>query len=421
MKTKSKGNWTHHALWAGVALGAFALGTWRNARSDSQNGPRAILAAESLSDRANAAREKSPQGSQAPTTQLLSGPKLTESQLTALANTAVKDGNPVTRRIAFAKLLESLTPENAAAARAQLLELGAEGAVWRDFHYAWGAIDGQKAMANAMESPQDDMAATMAGWASANPDAALAQLDNLPPERKEQRERLVASLVAGMADSDPAAATAYILRETANGNAKAARLMDIVANETVSVLGPAAAAAWAQGLPSGDAKGAAMGRVADAYVRSDPKAAAAWAESVATGEQGDRVVERVGSRWARQSPGAAADWLQKLPATPGQSRGLSSAFGDWEDRDPVAAGDYLYKMPKTPQRDSAISGFATGYAWQDPQTAIAWAQDIRDPNVRESSLIQVAKAYHSRDPNGALAWLPLSGLSAEAQRKAITK
>ena len=343
------------------------------------------------------------------------------SDLDALIQQALRDRNPITRRLAFSRLLESLTPGNAGAVRQQLVALGADPDQWRDFHYSWGAIDGKAAFANAAKSPEADLAATMTGWAAANPGEAQSLLDNLPEEMRGQRDELISSVVSGLSHNNSAVATEYVLRLGREGNDKAGPLMEIVANETIRQDGPEAASRWAESLADGPLKGNAMARVAEAYVRTDPGAAARWSERFADKDYASRTIGQVGSRWAASDPVAAVGWLESLPASTGQKQGLSSAFGDWEDRDPAAAGDYLFAMPKSPQRDSAISGFATGYAWQDPMTAIAWAQDIADPALRESSMTRVGQAFYRRDPDGAVAWLAESGLPGEVQQRILTE
>lgn len=328
----------------------------------------------------------------------------------ALAEQAFRDPNPITRRLAFSRLLESLTPENAEALRSRMVELGADRDQWRDFHYSWGAIAGKAAFDHAMTSDEPDLAATMSGWAAANPSEALAMLNSLPETLHGQRDELTASVVSGLAHKDAALATDLVLKLGGEGNPRAGNLMEMVASETLRTKGPEQAAQWAESLPAGSLKGAAMGRVAETFVDRDPEGAARWVQRFAAEDYATRAVERIGGEWAENDPVAAVGWLESLPAGPGQSAGLRNAFGDWEDRDPAAAGQYLLAMPQSPQRDSAISGFATGYAWQNPQVAIAWAQDIRDPELRQNSLTRAGQAYYRRDPAGALAWLETSGL-----------
>jgi hypothetical protein len=417
-----------HGCWAAAVLLAFSLGSRRGGVA---SGPR--TGASTMSPVEAAKRPSNPSGPSSRNNQerpasrgvsaiegLFGTVNASGADLNALIAQALRDPNPITRRLAFSRLLESLTPGNAGAVREQLVALGADPDQWRDFHYAWGALDGKAAYANAAQSPEDDLKATMSGWAAANPGEALAMLDNLPAELLAQRDALVASVVAGLSHNDPGVATAYVLRLGQEGNPKAGELMETVAVATVSQLGPEAASRWAESLADGPLKGNAMAKVAEAYVKRDPEAAARWTEGFADKDFASRTIEQVGARWAESNPVAAVGWLESLPASPGQKQGLSGAFGDWEDRDPAAAGDYLYAMAKSPQRDAAISGFASGYAWQDPQTAIAWAKAIDDPALRESSLTRAGQAFYRRDPEGALAWLEGSGLSEEARQRVTT-
>jgi hypothetical protein len=337
----------------------------------------------------------------------------------ALAERATSESSPIARRLAFARLLEAMTAENAMEIREQLVAGGLGGEAWRDFNFSLGALIGREALDFAANSPERDMNDVVRGWAAADPQAALALLGNLPEDLRGSRNEIAANVVAGIATSDPSLATDVVFRLSAEGDDQAGRLMSLVARETLRSSGVDGAASWSRTLPDGDLKAAAMDQVASAYVRQDPQAAAQWVESVAAESYAARAVEEVGDGLARQDPVAAVDWLQALPTGQGQMSGLQSVFGDWEDRDPVAAGEYLMSMPQSAQRDSAISGFSRGYAWQDPQTAIAWAQDISDPALRQRTLTQAGQAYFRRDPESARNWLQSSGLPEEAQQEVL--
>jgi hypothetical protein len=408
--------WVANVCWCGVAVAAYIMGSQRRSepevvRGTSETKPPVAMEAQWPSTRTQ-------KGTAADMSETV---RLEKTDLRGLAEMAVRDRNPVTRRMAFAKLLGALTPANAEGVRAQLLELGVEGEMWDDFHFAWGAIDGAKAFASAAKSPEQDMGATLRGWASADPQAALAMMDNLPRNMQGNRNELMAYIAEGLAVNDPNKAIELAQRLASSGYEKTANLMETVAAEQVRSKGVAEAALWAQNLPAGALKSSALRRISEVYARRDPEAAAKWVGSIAADNDAAGAIERLGSQWGVANPVAAADWLRTLPSSQGQSAGLRSIFGDWEDRDPVAAGDYLYRMPRTPQRDAAIGGFASGYAWQDPQTAIAWANDIGDPTIRENALRRVGRAYLRRDPNGAQAWLPNSGLSPETQQQVLTQ
>ncbi|YCM44654.1 hypothetical protein V2O64_01285 [Verrucomicrobiaceae bacterium 227] len=419
-----------HGCWAAAFVSAFVLGSQipaRNAgapatggdrvsdRSTSVSGARAIGDSGSTAQSTRGGRSSS-RPSQNLLTELFAGSTFSTEGMEALATEAFRDPNPVKRRLAYARLLEGMTPENATLIRDQLVSLKAGGQEWRDFNYAWGALAGQDAFEQALLTDRKDLESLMTGWAAANPEGAMAMLENLPEDLQKDRGKFESSIVSGLADRDLDAAAAYVGKLASEGHQNAGRLMDIVASETLRKDGAEAAAAWSQSLPDGPLKGAAMDRIAGTYARQDPVAAAQWVEQFASEEYAVKAVEEIGQRWARADPLTAVSWLDKLPAGEGQKAGLNSAFGDWEDRDPVAAGKYLLSMDPSPKRDSAISGFANGYAYQDPQTAIAWAQDISDVNLRTSSLTRAGQAYFRTDPESAKAWLSSSGLSPDVQK-----
>lgn len=417
-----------HGCWALAVISAFSLG-WRRGGPASEvisdaggrsDVSRSIVSSREAGPDARINRSGSREKNERADSELegLFGKIASGSEnLDFLAAQALRDPNPITRRLAFSRLLEALTPGNAEAIRSQLLTLGADGDQWRDFHYSWGAISGKAAFDHASKSAEPDLAATMTGWAAANPSEALAMLERLPQELQGQRDELTASIVSGLAHRDPAIATDLVLRLGQEGNGRAVNLMEIVANETLRAKGPEQASQWAESLPDGPLKGTALSRIAESFVRKNPQTAARWAERFADKEYASGAIEQIGGRWAENDPVAAVGWLESLPAGAGQTAGLRSAFGDWEDRDPAAAGEYLLAMPQSARRDSAISGFAMGYAWQNPQLAIAWAQDIQDPAIRQSSLTRAGQAYFRRDPEGARAWMENSGLPAEAQQQ----
>ncbi len=419
-----------NGCWALAVFVAFGLGSKNGASSagekaDKENRANGFVSSarleESQADRKAAlANGRNKEGGEVSKLNALFGNVASASgNLDLLIEQALRDSNPIMRRLAFSRLLESLTPENAESIREQLVSLGASEDQWRDFHYSWGAIAGKAAFDHAAASKEPDLAITMTGWAAANPSEALALLKDLPPEFQGKRDELTASVVAGLSHSDANLATDLVLRLGQEGNAQASKLMGMVADETLRSKGPEQASQWAESLPDGALKGSAMSRIAESYAKKDPLAAAEWAQRFADKDYAAKAIEQVGGRWAQTNPAAAAGWLDNLPAGSGQTSGLRNVFDNWEDSDPAAAGKYLQAMPISPKRDSAVSGFATGIAWQNPQAAIAWAQDISDPGLRQTSLTRVGQVYFQRDPAAARAWLEASGLPAATQQQIV--
>lgn len=409
-----------HGCWGGIAVIVFLIGGFRQPLT-----PNATALVQSSTSLFPMSAEQQAQAS------LTAGPREKNRKQTAeqfeppnleeLARLSVSEPNPITRRLAFSRLLEAMTPDNALEIRKKLVAVGVESDQWRDFNYQWGALAGEEAFQFAADSKERDLSAALAGWASANPNQALAMLNNLPDDMRDQRDSLARSVVEGMSDRDLKGATELVLQLAGEGIKEAGELMGMVANDTVRAKGVEEAAAWSESLPDGPLKGRAMQRIANEYAEADPEAAAAWAEGMAHQDFAAQAVEEVSDKWAAKNPVEAVTWLESLPEGTGQKAGLNSVFGDWEDRDPAAATEYLASMPMSSQRDAAISGFSRGYAWQDPEVAIAWALDISDPQLRQESLTRAGQVFLRKDAESARAWLESSGLPSETQQAILDR
>ena len=152
-----------HLGWAAVAVAAFVVGSQLGGSKPTAEAGESGGGSRAVSGKAGGAGERSGgSGSAALRTKTGrasqpgeggasgAGGVPSDAQLEMIARQAFKDGNPVNRRFAFTRLLESLTAENAQTLRAHMKEMGADSDQWRDFHYAWGANDGHAAVANGM-------------------------------------------------------------------------------------------------------------------------------------------------------------------------------------------------------------------------------------------------------------------------------
>lgn len=425
---KPPSSWPLHLVWLIVALASFLMGSKHRAASfpDDSAIPSGIEAgfssegstSESIASQQRRQRERgNPEENHADTLAKRLGANL-DVNLDTLARLALQDPSHITRRLAFARLLESMTPENVEKIRQQMTELGANEEQWRDFQYSLGAVAGKA----AFEDPENQkrngaLSAILSGWAAVKPQEAMAMWENLPKELEDKREELTRGLVNGLSDSNRPLATEFVLRLQDQGFKNTPGLMEMVATETLRADGPEAASIWSDQLPDGAMKGAAMNRIASEFARRNPEAAGKWVARYADQDFAASAIERVTRPWTQQNPQAAVNWLESLPAGKGQNAGLQTAFNDWEDRDPAAATKYLSAMPNSPQRDTSISGFTSGYAWQNPQMAIQWAGSISDPKLRQRSITQAGQIYFRQNPAEAAKWLENSGLAPELQQQ----
>lgn len=349
-----------------------------------------------------------------------SGNPWTTTEIQEIGAAFKRELDPVKRRLAFVKLLEGMTVENAKQIREQIAGLPADSPEFRDFHYAWGKIAGIEAIMHGAETSKPDMVATLAGWASAEPEAAREWFAGLDPQSKESyanQEYLKMGMVHGLSNIDSSLATSFVLERAAAGDRQVHHMLGIVTHKILQTQGTVEAANWAQNLPPGEMRGAALGRVAHSYAQSDPKAAANWVRSIANDANGSHAVGAVSRQMAQRDGAAAIAWVDSLGDSPHRSSAYYSTFEGWAGKDPAAASQHLVEMPASPDRDSAIGGLVSRHRWEDPVSAITWSAEIADAGTRERSMISAGQAYLRRDPAAAREWLPSSGLSAEAQKK----
>ena len=410
------------AVWITVTASAFGLGWILKPAGQAENGgtgnvsiaSETALAAGTSGHRKGSTEKGDEAGSSGKTA---TPAALTSESITALGKQFREATDPLTRREIFAKLLAGLTAENALEIREQIAGLDPDDPAFRDFHFAWGKVDGLAAVLHGVDTPQRDMGPALAGWVTADPAGAKAWYESLDPkaDKPPTREQLKEAYVHGLAIADPAMATNFVMGLGAAGDPRAKQMMSIITEKMLQSGGTAAAAAWATGLPDGDLRGHALYEVARAQARENPAAAAEWATKMAGGKNGESVVYAVSSEWGGRNGPATVQWLDSLGGN--QSASYGPAFAGWAKTDPLAASQRVAAMPPSDNRDYAIGGLVYSYRWEDPVSSIAWANTISDAKRRQDVLTMTAESYMRKDPAGATAWLPTSGLPVETQQR----
>ncbi len=383
-----------HLFWALIAIAAFAIGS-NNPTSYASGGftnaekPNASTSGLSTrSERPKPSRSgKIRSLTKNRETSMAGGSKLanlSESEIRQIGIDLKATTTPLERRELFSQILANLTPENAKLMREQIVHLDSNSSEFRDFHYQWGAIAGEEAVVNGAETPERDMATTLAGWAASNPDAALTYFNSLEPDA-QNGSGMKWGAVYGLIAADPNLAVRFTMDRQQAGDKEASRLMDLVTRQVIKSGNPAEAANWATALPSGEMQDAAIRRVAEEYAEDDPV--------------------------------AALDWANTLPEGNGKNRAMRESFSEWARENPKAAADRLGSMSASPERDSATYGYATRVAWENPTAAIEWANTISNEETRANALMESGRAYFRKDPEGAKQWLSGSSLNEEQQKR----
>lgn len=374
-----------HSFWALVAVSAFAIGQRQSpsltttSPSSAENDSTLARSARSSdlsnrptpSARASASNRSSTQNS---------NQNLSPAGISQLGLNLKSAKGPIERREAFAQILANLTPENALALREQIVHLDPESSEFKDFHYQWGALGGKDAVLNGLDTPQRDLAITLAGWASSDPTAALAYYNSLTPDERNAGGQKYGAIV-GLIETNPALAASFIRDQEVAGDGDANRLARVAAEMMKKNQGLEEASKWVASLPEGPLQKEAVSQIARDFADSNPQASLAWANNLPTGAAKTEAIETSFNRWARQDPERAASEIEKI-------------------NDPAT-------------KDAALYGYTRRVAWDDPEAGIAWANSIANQQTRGRALYETARAYLRNDSEKARAWLPNSGLTAE--------
>ena len=160
------------------------------------------------------------------------------------------------------------------------------------------------------------------GLAARGDEESARQLLAQVPEA--QREPLGRDIAANLASEQPGLAARW-LGQTAANRDSAMVFGRVAAQWARSDL--KAAGGWADRLPAGLARDAAVARFATEVVELDPAAAADWAASVSDENQRTSVIGRIVQEWGGRDREAAERWLQATPAlTPARRELLRSFF-----------------------------------------------------------------------------------------------
>ena len=417
-----------HGAWLGISAIAFVIGfkffpsaneTNSNGKSTSQ---REISEGNNGADKVagglSGKKEVASNGLDTKSQDSLN--QLSELDIETLGQKLQSSTNPIDRRLAFSQLLEGLTAENALLIRDQIKGFDPNSAEFKEFHYAWGAVGGTEAIMFGVDTVEPDMQPALSGWASSDPQKAIAWFEGLDMENdssfdpllkdrkmkaEDLRNHLMSGLVQGLSNSDPDLAIDYVKQVLDSGNRAGYGLMHAPISAMIQSREPLDAAHWASQLEDGPIRNMAMSRTADNYAKKDFEAAKEWAESMGSNNGVERVIDPVTRNWASRDPESALKWVSTLPEGDAQHSGTAAALSQWAGKDPTAASDYLAEMSDSPMRNAAISGFSNRLVWENPQAAMTWASSISgNEQLRNDVMSRVGKSWQRKDPKGAAAW-----------------
>jgi hypothetical protein len=164
---------------------------------------------------------------------------------------------------------------------------------------------------------------------------------------------------------------------------------------------PVAGLAFAQSLPEGPVRSAALAELA----RWPGLDLAAHPE--------------IGAALAQLSPSEAARYAAKinpeaLPESPARESAFASQIARVAQKDPQAAAKKVDALSNSSDYPAAVRGFVEATAAKDPAAAVEWALSIRVAGPqRAAALEKAATEYHRLRPADAREWVEKASLTPE--------
>ncbi len=421
--------------WVAVAAGAFLAGkSMQPATQPSSTADQTASKLGSTSAKADEPKGSTSKATPVPVSKedawlnafLGSDDTISPESMGQAVEEVMKDNDPVRSSKNFALLLEKLTNKNAEAALKMVREksMGFESMRFLPLlGYAWGQQDPKAALAafDTLDGREGGWSKgqVMSGWATKNPDEAIAYLE------AEKQKRAAANpdennpgggrggrggrgggddwtmergVIGAIAATNATTAMDYVMKMDEN---RRGEYVGVIAGQKMKE-GAEVAASWALGLGDAGVKSQALTQVGQQYARQNLDAALTWATTVANIPEAHEAVGEIADTYAEKDPTKAYAWAQNLDVS-AQKEAMGEVFSEWAQKDPQAAAQELMRMQASAPKNEAIESFSERLARESPQDAMTWATTITDEQQRQETQLEVAREWARSNNDGGKA------------------
>ena len=238
-------------------------------------------------------------------------------------------------------------------------------------------------------------------WTQEDPNAALAGLEELPPE---ERGGAATHILSSIASVDPQMAAQWLAEpdNLTNQDSIGETLATLIAREWAHQ-DSAAAEQWAQSLSKNQRRGA-MNGIIDTLLSTDPGAAANFVTNMDDSSERRSAADKVAEAWAQRDPLLAIEWAQGLNANE-RTGALEAALGSWAQSSPVEAALFIDELPQAQRTENQVSRVAHEWSLRDPASAAEWLGNQPDDGGKVNSIWEVMSRWMRADPEAASTWL----------------
>lgn len=302
------------------------------------------------------------------------------------------------RQRALEEIIPALAADNPQAALAQLNDMEpapGERSYTLLFQH-WAATDPVQAIQHWQTIPdQDDRDkvrdAILAVWVDQQPEAALNWVKSQPDS--ESKNQAMETCIGGLAKTDVPKALALTesLPEGSWRNTMIAGLFNDWAGKDL-----ASATTACQQLPDGLAKEKAGEYVLSRRIDQDPASAAEAVKNLPPGDHRQQAIEQLCQRWAGADLPAVLAWAQSLPSETERAAAFNQLAARWADKDPQAAIQFAGQHPDL--SSDALGEIGKAWAKNDLAAATSWVESLPDGEKKDAVLLAMAGATAGNEP-----------------------
>ena len=234
------------------------------------------------------------------------------------------------------------------------------------------------------------------------------------PERK--MERVAKASPEEMVDSEPAWQTEEtgVKTSTAADIAEAAAIGSPRQRERAleEVLSRASfeevrkALDWANALPDGPMKMAALEKILKRWGQLDGPGATAYASQVYAETGNPSLLREALSGWAEKDPQAAVNQLAAMGLSEGLQRDIrGDLLRQWADLNPAGAAAFAAANRNTESWRGPVRSVADEWSKRDPKAAVTWAAGLESGTDKRGAIYSAISNWADADPTGVATYV----------------
>ncbi|MFZ9875043.1 MAG: hypothetical protein ACO3E8_06715 [Candidatus Methylacidiphilales bacterium] len=166
------------------------------------------------------------------------------------------------------------------------------------------------------------------------------------------------------------------------------------------------ALAWAESLPEGPMKKAALEKILKRWGELDGPGATAYAAQVYSETGNANLLREALAGWGEKDPQGAINQLGSLGLSDGLQGDIRrDLLEQWADLNPAAAAAYAVQNRDTNSWRGLVGTVADEWSKRDPMSAANWAASLDSGRDKRGAIYSAISNWADADPNGAAAYV----------------